>query len=105
MLQADNEHRRERRRQTLHGAKITYDHCRILIDAVIKNRSQYGAKLSMSEARQVPKRFFLYIESEKLLYPAELMWRRSAEVGLRFYDNPIDVKRSADPRHARFRFL
>lgn len=83
-----DEPRKHRRNRTLKKGQIVFNSGSSLIDCVIRDRSEGGAKLQLPAATVLLKSFGLLSVSEGMLYPAEIMWRRGDEVGVMFVGAP-----------------
>ena len=85
--QHDHEHGREApRRRTLIAAKIRYG--AVGVDCIIRNLSDTGAKLEVSESVVLPARFEIVIPQKNVIHQAELRWRHGAETGIAFLTAP-----------------
>lgn len=74
-------HQRHRR---LKEAKIVFNNGASVIDCVVRDWSEGGARLKCSQAVALPRHFFLLLRAEWLMYPVELRWRRLEEAGVMF---------------------
>jgi hypothetical protein len=74
-------HQRQRR---LKDAKIVFNGGASVIDCVVRDWSEGGARLKCSQAIALPRHFFLLLRAEWLMYPVELRWRRLEEAGVMF---------------------
>ena len=80
--------RKHRRNRTLKEGQIVYNSGSSLIDCIIRDRSESGAKLRLPAETVLPKSFELLSVADGLLYPAEIKWRRGDEVGVMFVGAP-----------------
>ena len=51
---------------------------------LVRDMSQTGARLELSEGTVLPGTFELHITGRRRVYRAEVIWRRAEEVGIRF---------------------
>ena len=65
-----------------------------VINCIIRDRSDSGAKLRLPAATELPGNFELVFLTEGMLYPARLVWRRKDDLGVEFVGEP----RRAPPR-------
>ena len=82
------EARKHPRSRSHKEGKIVFNAGYSLIDCIIRNRSESGAKLTVPAATVFPKSIALLSVSEGKLYPAEVMWRRGDELGVMFIGAP-----------------
>ncbi len=71
------------RLRTLKTGKIVFNNASSVIDCVIKNLSQTGAKLKGENLALCPRNFVLKIPNGPE-YECEVVWVKSAEIGVRF---------------------
>jgi hypothetical protein len=84
-----SEKRRQRRGRVLKEGRIVLnDSSTALIDCIIRDRSESGAKLRVPAPTALPKTFGLLCVTEGLVYPAEVMWRRGDDLGVAFVGDP-----------------
>jgi hypothetical protein len=55
-----------------------------LLDCVIRDLSDTGARLEFAGPTELPKEFRLLIVSTNMFIPAELAWQRGLLAGIRF---------------------
>jgi hypothetical protein len=72
------------RQRRLKSAQIIFNDNSSIMDCLIRDWSDTGARLKCGQPNAVPKNFALLLKAEWLLYPAELRWRRGEEIGIRF---------------------
>lgn len=76
--------RKDFRRRVLLGASIQHHFLPSLTDCTIRNQTEDGVQLCLSETLPLPDRFDLLIAGQNTPHPVELVWRRGDAVGLRF---------------------
>ena len=81
--------RKHRRNRTLKEGQIVFNAGSSVVDCIIRDRSESGAKLRLPAVTLVPKSFDLLSFTEGMLYPAEIMWRRGDDVGVVFVAAPM----------------
>ena len=77
------EHRASQRRRTLKQGKIVLSDWQVL-DCLIRDMSETGARLEIGGVTELPKAFRLLVASSNLLYPVDLAWQAGLGVGVRF---------------------
>jgi hypothetical protein len=80
----ENEQRKQRRQRVLKEGKIVSSDMNSLIDVKIRDMSTSGALVNLPANVVMPDKFNFLVVSEKLLYPAELRWRRGEAMGIEF---------------------
>lgn len=79
-MESRREH--ERRRTLKEGRVILSESSSI--DCVMRDLSAEGARLRFAGPTQLPERFQVLVVSEQALFPAERMWQRGLDAGIRF---------------------
>jgi hypothetical protein len=98
-------HRRELRARTLLSGKIVYGaRGEFTQDCLIRDLSDGGARLKLSEAAQVPDRFQLILISAGEAREARVAWRDHPQVGVAF-GTKRDLKDASDPSTSQLRRL
>ena len=90
------EPRQAPRQRTFLGGKVILRDGSGASNCMIRNRSQTGAKIEITATQPVPKRFYLLISKEKLVYDAEVAWREGNLVGLKLLEL-VNFADSTDP--------
>ena len=89
------ERRTNERRPAYWAGKITFNRRQSLLDCLVRNASDCGAKLVLTGTTFVPREFELVIAKSKAEYRARVMWRQGEEVGIQFEQATArDAKRS-----------
>jgi hypothetical protein len=78
-----SDHRAAQRNRTFKGGSISFDVAPSM-DCIIRNLSETGACLELSNAVVVPDRFTLLIKPEIIKRSCEIAWRSAAKLGVRF---------------------
>ncbi len=78
-----NEHRNTHRRRTLKEGKIVLSDWKVL-DCLIRDLSESGARVELGGLTELPKAFRLLITSSNELIPAEPAWQTGLAAGLHF---------------------
>lgn len=68
------------------GAKISFNASYCVMDCLVRDLSQNGAKLVLSETALLPRHFDVVMPQKGLKLRAELMWRDGDRVGVAFLD-------------------
>jgi hypothetical protein len=74
--------RREQRRRSLLGAKLSFNHRQTLFDCVVRNFSASGALLVVADPTLLPTDFDVEVAQWKEAFRARLVWRRAEQVGV-----------------------
>jgi hypothetical protein len=91
------ERRSHNRVRSLLGARIVFNNRLSSLDCLIRNLSDTGARLIVSDAVSVPDEFELYLPQRNRTYRAQVRWRTATEFGVHFpageptAPEPIDV--------------
>jgi hypothetical protein len=72
------------RQSALIGARIIFNQGSSTLDCVIRDLSEDGARLSMSDAFAPPDVFDLFIPQKNATYRARVAWRRNEGLGVSF---------------------
>ena len=84
------ERRHVPRRRALKEAKVVLSDS-TLIDCLMRDLSDVGARLEFSAPTDLPAEFRLLIVSSNLLIPARLEWQRGLSAGAAFTGPPSDA--------------
>ncbi len=76
------ERRRSPRHRTLKGALVVFGNRQRVLDCLIRNVSDGGAKISLESTRDVPETFELLVPREHVIVSARAVWRTDHEIGL-----------------------
>ncbi|CAN5231249.1 hypothetical protein BH10PSE8_BH10PSE8_18570 [soil metagenome] len=94
------EQRKTARLRALLGAKACYNQRRATLDCVVRNISEGGAMIVVSEAVALPAMFELEITQRQRSYNAQVRWRSGTRVGVSFEAavaaEPIEAAQQAD---------
>jgi hypothetical protein len=74
--------RKEQRRRSLLGAKLSFNNRQTLFDCVIRNFSASGALLVFVDPTLLPTDFDIQVAQWKEPVRARLVWRRAEQVGV-----------------------
>ncbi|WP_412758542.1 PilZ domain-containing protein [Methylobacterium radiotolerans] len=81
------ERRNTPRLRTYLGAKISFDASYCVVDCLVRDLSQNGAKLVLSETAILPGYFDLIVPKKGWTLRAELVWRGTDRIGVAFLNN------------------
>ena len=70
------------RRRVLNEAKVLLSDWTV-IDCLIRDMTELGAKLAFAGATELPAEFRLLIVAQNLMVPVELEWQRGLDAGVR----------------------
>ncbi|HEV7259774.1 MAG TPA: PilZ domain-containing protein [Bosea sp. (in: a-proteobacteria)] len=93
-----SEQRRNARLRALLGARACYNQRRVTVDCVVRNISEGGALLVVSDAVALPASFELEITQRRRSFNAQVRWRSGTRVGVSFETQAADD--SAGPAQA-----
>lgn len=79
-----SEKRLQARARSFLKGRIVFSNKATSVDCVVRNISDTGAKLHVSESVTIPEQFELYIPQRDETLRARLKWRREDEVGVAF---------------------
>lgn len=94
----ETERRKSHRRRMLQGGKIVYGRGALLIDCMIRDLSDEGARLKVTDSHDVPDNVRLFITGDELVVDAKVVWRSPREVGILFIGKMISIRESDDPK-------
>lgn len=75
--------RTERLRTRLRGGLLSDPRSKVIVDCVIQDRSQTGARLRLAQDKPLPKVFLLSDEVSKIQFQAQLAWQKGRDAGVR----------------------
>ena len=79
----DQERRAEQRRRTLKTGKIIFIDMNSVIDCVVRNQTEGGARLKVASVIGIPDEFLLKI-MEAAPRRCQIVWRSEYELGIAF---------------------
>jgi hypothetical protein len=79
--------RRDRRSRTLKSGRILLDGGGV-IDCVIRDTSQQGARIRIGTAAPLPQAFQLFLPASRMVVRAKLRWQRGLDAGVTFLEAP-----------------
>ena len=98
------ERRRSPRMRTLWAGVVAFNNRRSTMDCTIRNASESGALLKVSEAITLPPTFELEIPARQRRFSARVIWRRGDAIGVAFGDPasaiPTDLLRRLEASEA-----
>lgn len=80
----EGSNRRNPRRRILKRGIIAYSGRHLTFECAVRDLSDQGAKLIVTDHRQVPDSFELLVELDGFEADCEVVWRRSDTLGVRF---------------------
>lgn len=87
--------RNDARHRCLLACRIVFGSDGMTADAVLRDRSESGARLRLSSALPLPRHFQVVFAKDGECFEADLIWRRSVELGVRLL-SPIDITAPTD---------
>ena len=75
---------RAQRYRVLNGGKLIVNDGQSVIDCVIRDMSEGGARVRITIPTMLPKQLEMLVVKNNMLYPAEVRWNRNSEAGLQF---------------------
>ncbi|ADZ70846.1 PilZ domain-containing protein [Polymorphum gilvum] len=79
-----DERRKLPRHRTLKSARIVFGNLSQVFDCIIRNASDEGVLLKVSDTLAIPEEFLLYIDADHIRRPARAVWRTEDQIGVRF---------------------
>lgn len=76
--------RSEPRHRVLKGGVLIFNNGYGVLDCVVRNMSDHGARLAFGDTTAVPSRFALRISDEDRPRKARACWRTQTDVGIEF---------------------
>ena len=92
----DSEQRQDIRKRTFLKGRILFNKGASSMDCLIRDLSETGARLELSETSTLPEVFELYIPQKDATFRSSLRWRRDGAVGIAF----AETRKSAAPEPA-----
>lgn len=92
------ERRKLHRPRMLQGGKIVFGKNNLLIDCMIRDRTEMGARLKVAISTDVPNHIRLFITGDNALTPARIVWRSEREIGVEFTGPAEPIRDVADPQ-------
>ena len=92
-----DEHRGNPRRRVLKSGLVAFNQRHATLSCAVRDLSDTGALLRLSEVAHVPQQFELIVELDGLEADCEVIWRRGRDIGVRFSAPP----RKVAPRRAQ----
>jgi hypothetical protein len=81
-------------------AKILFNNQNTSFDCIVRNVSQTGAKIEVSNTVSVPNHFDLEIPQKGRTYKARIVWRDAEAIGVEFMQGDAGAG-SADPAESK----
>lgn len=78
------ERRKNPRLRSLLGARVSFNQQRSTLDCVVRNMSDDGAMILLSDAVALPEAFDLEIPHRQRSYTARVRWRSGERIGIAF---------------------
>ena len=83
----EDEHRTSARQRTMLRGCVYYDKHSASADCLVRDMSDGGARLELSENVVIPDVLELYIPKKEETFHARVLWRRGKEVGVTYADS------------------
>jgi two-component system cell cycle response regulator len=85
----DDDKRRTRRQRVLKEGRIITLANQSIVNCVVRDLSDTGARLKCGDQVAVPTEFRLQVGHERTVRPARAVWRRGNEIGIVFTGDPV----------------
>lgn len=82
----------------LKGGKIVFGGGSFIMDCTIRDLTSSGAKLRVTDSKDVPETIHLFTKSDEKIVPGRVVWRTTRELGVQFSGDPEPVREASDPR-------
>lgn len=87
--------RADARHRCLLACRIVFGSDGLTANAVLRDRSELGARLRLSSPLPLPRHFQVVFAKDGECFEADLIWRRGVELGVRLL-SPIDITAPTD---------
>jgi hypothetical protein len=77
------ERRRELRKRCFLGARIEFNNRRSTMDCLVRDESENGARLVVTESVTIPAEFDIALKDRTRIRRVELAWRRGDQLGVK----------------------
>jgi len=84
MKNANKDRRSRKRQKSFLQGRVYFNNRRSSLDCLVRDFSDYGARLKVSESVLMPEVVELHIPNKDEAYRARVQWRTSDEVGVAF---------------------
>lgn len=78
------ERRVSSRQRRLNGAKIVFNNSASVIDCIVRDLSDQGARLLVASPVGIPSRFDLRIDRTGACHSSKVVWRAKDQIGVSF---------------------
>src|SRR5262245_40992909 len=72
------------RRRVAKSAKIAFGDFRFVHDCSLRDMTPDGAKIRVVATREIPDEFHVVFTTERMIRPAQVIWRRGDDLGVKF---------------------
>ena len=95
-----NEHRNAERTRTFLKGRIEYSNGQVSMECLIRDLSESGARVAVSESVTLPEQFRLFIPKTNRWMNARTRWRRGGVIGVLLDADAVEVPNAAggDPK-------
>lgn len=99
------ESRSQVRVRTFLKGRIVFNNGNSTFDCLVRDLSGTGAKLVLTQTATLPEVFDLHILHKGAIYRAQIRWRRTDQIGVRFLDADAQQGAGADTVEVRLKQL
>lgn len=86
-----NEHRISERTRTFLKGRIEYSNGQVSLDCLIRDLSEFGARIAVSDSVTLPDHFRLFVPKTNRWMDARTRWRRGGLIGVSFDPESAEV--------------
>ena len=94
MASSGMNHRRSERMRVFMAARILFNQGMMKVDCTIRNISDGGARLEVSDSVTLPEHFDLHIPQKNITRKVRLAWRNGDFCGVSYIDAPLPESES-----------
>ncbi|MCJ2038131.1 PilZ domain-containing protein [Methylobacterium sp. J-059] len=91
------ERRSAPRKRVLKAAEIIFPNGSSVMDCIVRNVSDVGAKLTLSSSIGVPEAFTLLIEADGVQHACRLIRRENEAIGVQFISTTLNFLKLSSP--------
>ncbi|NBN64068.1 PilZ domain-containing protein [Microvirga tunisiensis] len=89
-----DERRAAPRMRVLKAGRIVFGNGMRVYDCMLRNSSEGGVLLKVPSTHDVPDEFMLYVDTDQIRRPVQIVWRKADQLGVRF-TGPAEPVRAA----------
>jgi len=99
------ERRTSERSRCLYAGRLAFGKIATQLDCTIRNLSETGARIEVSDALPMPDTFEVQITKRGIAYNGKMLWRHGSEIGVVFKSNSEGEKPTPIPLDQRHQIV